>query len=194
MSEKKVLAACLLGAVVLAMTWAQAPQANPRVLLSTSMGDIMIELYADGAPGTVKNFLAYVDEKFYDGTIFHRVIPGFMIQAGGHTADMSEKPGRDPIKNEAANRLKNSRGTLAMARTAEDVHSATSQFFINLADNHSLNHRNRTIEGYGYCVFGNVVSGMDVVDAIAAVKTGTRRGHQDVPREPIVITSARRAE
>ena len=194
MSGKAILATCLCGAAALAMTFAQTTQANPQVVMSTTLGDIVIELHADKAPGTVKNFLAYVDEKFYDGTIFHRVIPGFMIQTGGHTADMSEKPGRAPIKNEAATGLKNSRGTLAMARTAEDVHSATSQFFINLTDSPSLNHKNRTVEGFGYCVFGKVVSGMDVVDAIAAAKTGTRRGHQDVPREPILINSARRTQ
>lgn len=193
MSKKLIFAVCLFGAAALALSWAQAPGTNPKVLLSTTMGDILIELHADKAPVTVKNFLGYVDDKFYDGTIFHRVIPGFMIQGGGHLPDMSEKPGRKPIKNEAANRLPNSRGTLAMARATE-VHSATSQFFVNLVDNDALNHRNTTPEGYGYCVFGKVVSGMDVVDAIAAVKTGTRRGHQDVPREPVVITSARRAE
>ena len=193
MSEKLILVVCLFGAAGLALTWAQAPAVNPKVLLSTTMGDILIELHADKVPITVKNFLGYVDDKFYDGTILHRVIPNFMIQGGGHTPDMSEKPGGNPIKNEAANGLKNSRGTLAMARTSE-IDSATSQFFINLVDNDALNHRNTTPEGYGYCVFGKVVSGMDVVDAIAAVKTETRRGHQDVPREPVIITSARRAE
>jgi len=158
------------------------------VVLATSLGDITVELFEDDAPGTVANILQYVDEGFYDGTIFHRVIPGFMVQGGGLTAEMAKKATRAPIANEADNGLKNLRGTLAMARTAE-VHSATAQFFINLADNHFLDHGGRD---FGYAVFGKVAEGMDVVDAIAAVKTGTVRGHQDAPLEPVVIEAARR--
>jgi len=166
-----------------------AQAANPKVLLKTTKGDITIELYADKAPITVKNILDYVEAKFYDGLIFHRVIPNFMIQCGGLNAEMSQKPGRDPIKNEAGNGLKNGRGTVAMART-NIVDSANSQFFINLKDNAFLNHRDDTPEGFGYCVFGKVVAGMDVVDAIAKVPTTSKRGHGDVPVEPITILSA----
>jgi cyclophilin family peptidyl-prolyl cis-trans isomerase len=168
---------------------AQTGAANPRVLLKTTKGDITIELFADKAPVTVENFLSYVNENFYDGLIFHRVIPGFMIQAGGLTAEMRTKSGKAPIKNEAANGLRNDRGTVAMARTGV-VDSATSQFFINLVNNNNLNHRGKTPEDFGYCVFGKVVSGMDVVDAIAKVPTGSQRGHQNVPLEPVVILSA----
>lgn len=159
---------------------------NPRVTLQTSMGDITLELFAAEAPGTVANFLAHADSGHYDRLIFHRVIPGFMIQGGGFTADMRQKPTGDPIPNEAANGLTNDRGTIAMARTS-DPHSATSQFFINVADNDFLNHTAKTTQGWGYAVFGKVVEGMEVVDAIAAVPT-TRSGmHADVPRTPIVI-------
>jgi cyclophilin family peptidyl-prolyl cis-trans isomerase len=168
---------------------AQTQAANPKVLFKTTKGDITIELYPDKAPITVKNILDYVNDKFYDGLIFHRVIPNFMIQCGGLTAEMSQKSGKAPIKNEAGNGLKNSRGTVAMART-DVVDSATSQFFINLKDNSFLNHQNETPQGFGYCVFGKVVSGMDVVDAIAKVPTGSKRGHGDVPLEPITILSA----
>ncbi len=168
-----------------------AEAANPKVLMKTSKGDITIELFADKAPITVKNILAYVDAKFYDGTIFHRVIKGFMIQGGGYTAAFVEKPSKPAIKNEAANGLKNTRGSLAMARTP-DVDSATNQFFINLVDNAFLNHRDNTPDGYGYCVFGNVTAGLDVVDAIAASPTGAARGMRDVPRETITILSVRR--
>ena len=153
------------------------------VTLHTNRGDISVELYEDQAPITVQNFLQYVEDGFFDGTIFHRVIPGFMIQGGGFQADMSQKPTRDPIKNEADNGLKNTRGTLAMARTS-DVNSATAQFFINLADNGFLDHGSRD---FGYAVFARVTDGMDVVDAIAGTKTGSKGGHQDVPVEPIVI-------
>lgn len=159
------------------------------VILSTSMGDIQIELFPDRAPMTVANFLQYVDEGFFDGTIFHRVIPGFMIQGGGFTEEMVQKPTRAPIKNEADNGLENRRGTLAMARTRE-IDSATAQFFINIADNGFLDHGARD---FGYAVFGKVVGGMDVVDAIAGAPTGSRGPHRDVPREPIVIRTARRA-
>ncbi len=181
----------LLASAFLMFAAVAAEAANPRVLMKTSKGDITIELYADKAPITVKNFLAYVDAKFYDGTIFHRVIKGFMIQGGGYTADFKEKASKPPIKNEAANGLKNLRGTLAMARTM-DVDSATNQFFINLVDNAFLDHRDNTPEGYGYCVFGNVVAGMDVVDAIAALPTGIAHQMRDVPRETVTIMSVRR--
>lgn len=160
------------------------------VVMTTSHGDITIELDAEKAPITVENFLAYVDEGFFDETIFHRVIPGFMVQGGGMTEDMIQKKGHAPIKNEADNDLKNLRGTLAMARTA-DVNSATSQFFINLKDNAFLDHGSRD---FGYAVFGRVIEGMDVVDAIAAVQTGNRGMHQDVPVEPVTIIKAVRVE
>jgi len=161
--------------------------ANPRVLIETSKGNITIELFAGNAPQSTANFLQYVESGFYDGTIFHRVIPGFMIQGGGMTADMSEKPRGTPIQNEADNGLKNLRGTLAMARTG-DPHSATSQFFINVADNYFLNHRGKSPEGWGYAVFGQVVDGMPVADAIVAVPRGNRGPHGDVPLEPVLMT------
>lgn len=161
-----------------------------KVVMTTNHGAITIELDAEKAPITVENFLRYVDEGFFKGTIFHRVIPGFMIQGGGMTEDMTPKRGHPPIKNEADNGLKNLRGTLAMARTA-DINSATSQFFINLKDNAFLDHGGRD---FGYAVFGKVVEGMDVVDAIAGVKTGNKSMHQDVPVEPVLITDAVRAE
>ena len=169
----------------------EAVQSNPKVVLDTSKGKIVLELFADKAPETVKNFLAYVDAKFYNGTIFHRVIPNFMIQGGGFTSDMKQKPTKDPIKNEADNRLRNQRGTIAMARTS-DPHSATAQFFINSIDNDFLNYKSKTSQGWGYAVFGRVIEGMDVVDAISKVKTKTHGGYQDVPAEPIVIKSAKR--
>lgn len=162
---------------------------NPIVVMETSMGSIEIELYADKAPETVKNFLQYVDDGFYAGTIFHRVIDGFMIQGGGFTEDMVHKPTRAPIKNEATNGLKNERGTIAMARTMV-VDSATSQFFINVKDNPFLNHVDKN--QYGYAVFGKVIAGMDVVDKIKTVPTTTRAGHQDVPVTPVVIKSVKR--
>ena len=171
-----------------------APGANaakaPRVLMKTSLGEITIELYPDKAPITVKNFLDYVDAKFYDGTIFHRVIPGFMNQGGGFTADMQQKPTRAPIKNEAGNGLKNTIGTVAMARTGV-VDSATAQFFINTADNAFLDHRDETAPGFGYAVFGKVVNGMDVVKKIAAAPTATKGGLQNVPVTAVVIESVR---
>jgi len=172
-------------------TFQTASKENPMtVVMTTPHGDITIELDADKAPITVENFLAYVDEGFFDGTVFHRVIPGFMIQGGGMTDEMIQKRGHPPIKNEADNGLKNLRGTLAMARTA-DINSATSQFFINLKDNAFLDHGSRD---FGYAVFGQVVDGMDVVDAIAAVQTGNRGMHQDVPVEPVTIIKAARKE
>ncbi len=181
-----VILSCVL---FLAGTVVAQTAAKPKVLLKTSKGDITLELDPAKAPVTVQNFLDYVNAKFYDGTIFHRVIKGFMIQGGGMTADLAEKQTKAPIKNEAANGLKNNRGTIAMARTME-VNSATSQFFINLVDNAFLNHKDNSPEGFGYCVFGKVVAGMDVVDAIGAVPTMTRRGMGDVPREPVTIVSA----
>lgn len=159
-----------------------------EVVFSTNQGDFTIELYADKAPITVKNFLAYVDEGFFSDTIFHRVIPNFMIQGGGFTKDMKQKPVKPPIKNEAGNGLRNSRGTLAMARTSA-VDSATAQFFINLTDNSFLDNG---VRDFGYAVFGKVVSGMDVVDKIGAVKTTTAAGQQNVPVEPIIVISAKR--
>jgi cyclophilin family peptidyl-prolyl cis-trans isomerase len=162
---------------------------SPAILFETSHGDFTVELDAGSAPISSRNFLRYVDEGFYDGTIFHRVIPGFMIQGGGFTADMEHKAGHAPIRNEADNGLKNQRGSLAMART-NDLHSATSQFFINLVDNDFLNHRSGN---FGYAVFGRVVAGIDVIDRIAKLQTGRRRGHDDVPSEAVVIKAARRA-
>lgn len=168
-----------------------ADQANPKLLMQTTKGDITIELFIEKAPITVKNFLSYVDSSFYDGTIFHRVIRGFMIQGGGFTSDFREKPTNPPIKNEATNGLQNERGTIAMART-EVIDSATSQFFINHVDNTFLNHRDNTPGGYGYAVFGRVIKGMDVVDAIAKAPTGTRGSFENCPRETITIISVKR--
>ena len=165
---------------------------NPVVVIETSMGTIKAELWADKAPVTAANVLAYVDKKFYDGLIFHRVIDGFMIQGGGFTPDMTQKAADKPIKNEATADKKNGRGTLAMARTGV-VDSATSQFFINLIDNDFLNHRDETARGFGYCAFGKVTEGMDVVDKIAKVRTGTASGFENVPVTPVVIKSIRRA-
>lgn len=164
---------------------------NPKVLLETTAGDILVELYPDKAPRTVENFLKYVDEGFYDNTIFHRVIPGFMIQGGGMDMKMKEKATHEPIENEAGNGLKNERGTLAMARTM-DPHSASAQFFINHADNDFLNYREPTESGYGYAVFGKVIDGMDVVDKIAKVKTRTVGMYENVPTDSVLITTASR--
>ena len=166
---------------------------NPVVLLETTSGDILVELYPDKAPETVANFLKYVDDGFYNNTIFHRVIPGFMIQGGGLTARMQQKDTSAPIKNEADNGLKNDRGTIAMARTMVP-HSATAQFFINLVDNDFLNFQAPSGNGWGYCVFGRVTEGMDVVDKIAKVKTTTVGMYQDVPSDLVVITGASRFE
>ncbi len=167
-------------------------QSNPKVLMKTSKGDITIELYPDKAPLTVNNFLSYVDEKFFDGTIFHRVMKDFMIQGGGLTPDFQEKTSKSPIKNEAANGLKNKRGTIAMARTGEP-HSATCQFFINHVDNSFLDYGTAS-DGWGYCVFGKVIEGLDVVDAIANTPTMTKYGMQNVPRETINIISVTRLD
>jgi cyclophilin family peptidyl-prolyl cis-trans isomerase len=157
------------------------------------MGDITVELDAEKAPVTVTNFLTYVDEKFYDGTIFHRVIPRFMIQGGGFDANLRQKKTHDPIKNEAGNGLKNVRGTIAMARTMV-VDSATAQFFINTVDNAFLDHSDETPRGFGYAVFGKVTDGMAVVDAISATKTGRVGPMSDVPTQPVVIVSVRRLD
>lgn len=167
-----------------------AEDINPKVVFETSKGKIVLELYPDNAPETVKNFLNYVDSKYYDGTIFHRVIPNFMIQGGGFTPDMQRKPSQDPIKNEADTGLKNDRGTISMARTG-NPHSATAQFFINSKNNDFLNHKSKTQQGWGYTAFGKVVEGMKTVDAISAVKTKTTGGFRDVPAEPVVIKSAK---
>ena len=166
---------------------------NPNVLLDTTEGEILIELYPDKAPETVANFLKYVDEGFYKNTIFHRVIKGFMIHGGGLTLKMEEKSTGAPVKNEADNGLKNDRGTIAMARTM-DPHSATAQFFINLVDNDFLNHTAPTMQGWGYCVFGKVVDGMDVVDKIGKTKTGSRPPYDDVPLDSVLINEASRFE
>lgn len=164
---------------------------NPMVLIHTSHGDIKVELYPDKAPLTVANFLRYVDEGFYNGTLFHRIIPDFVIQGGGFTRDLRQKATREPIANEATNGLRNVAGTLAMARTPH-VHSATSQFFINLRDNPFLDHTAPTPQGYGYCVFGRVVEGMDIVDKISRMATTTRGAMQNVPVEPVEILSMER--
>lgn len=159
---------------------------NPSVIINTNQGKLEVELFADQAPVTVENFLKYVDEKHFNHTIFHRIIDGFMIQGGGLTAQMEDKPTHGPIQNEASNGLTNKIGTLAMARTS-DIHSATSQFFINVSDNDFLNHRNTTSNGFGYCVFGKVTLGMDVVNKIKSVPTHTKNGHQNVPVEKVEI-------
>ena len=159
-----------------------------HVLMTTTVGPLTLELDADNAPKTVDNFLSYVADGFYDDTIFHRVIHNFMIQGGGFTADMQQKPTQAPIENEANNGLENQRGTIAMART-QDPHSATAQFFINVQDNDFLNHTGENMQGWGYAVFGKVTEGDDVLDKIRAAQTGSQAGHQDVPLEPIIIES-----
>ena len=164
-------------------------QSNPVVIMETSMGTIKIELRPDLTPVTVENFLRYVDNGYYDGLIFHRVISGFMIQGGGFDSDMVQKSTYDPIKNEADTGVSNARGTIAMARTGV-VDSATSQFFINLVNNERLDFQNSSPSGYGYTAFGRVTEGMDVVDKIARAVTGSQRGYQNVPLEPILINSA----
>ncbi len=181
MTRQILLTLFVAGSFLAGLAIAQTPVAATKVLMKTSKGDITIELSAARAPGTVKNFLSYVKDKFYDGTIFHRVIPNFMIQGGGMTAELHEKAAKPPIKNESGNYLKNARGSIAMART-EDLDSGTCQFYINLVDNFRL-------DDMKYCVFGKVVAGMDVVDAIAKVKTGTKHGMGDVPLETVTILS-----
>jgi cyclophilin family peptidyl-prolyl cis-trans isomerase len=163
---------------------------NPQVLMETSMGNIKIELFKDKAPISARNFLSYVNDGFYDGLVFHRVIKNFMIQGGGMDESMQPKKTKFAIKNEAANGLSNMRGTIAMART-NVIDSATSQFFINVVDNKFLDYKGKTADLFGYAVFGQVVEGMDVVDAIREVKTGSKAGHADVPVEPVTIISAK---
>ena len=160
-----------------------------KVKLTTNHGPITLELDAQKAPATVANFLEYVKSGHFDNTVFHRVIDGFMIQGGGFEPGMKQKPTREPVKNEADNKLKNDNYTVAMARTS-DPHSASAQFFINVADNEFLNHKSQSAQGWGYCVFGKVTSGTEVVDKIKRVKTGNRGMHQDVPLEDVVITKA----
>jgi len=184
---RRALLALLAAVTLTSAAHAQTTNAKPRVKLSTSLGDIVVELDAAKAPKTVENFLQYVDEKHYEGTVFHRVIGNFMIQGGGFTADMQQKPTRAPVPLEAGNGLKNDRGTIAMARTS-NPNSATSQFFINVVDNAGLNAPSP--DGYGYTVFGKVVAGMDVVDKIRAVPTGNRGMHQNVPATPVTINKA----
>ncbi|MGH7963474.1 MAG: peptidylprolyl isomerase [Candidatus Binatia bacterium] len=191
MQKASHLFACVIALLMTLPACSQAdnePKGGPVILVSTSMGDIKVALYEKEAPESVKNFLAYVNDKFYDGTIFHRVIPGFMIQGGGMTEAMEQKPTKPPIKNEAANGLKNETGTLAMART-NDINSATSQFFINVNDNEFLNHKNESMQGYGYAVFGKVIEGIDVVKKIEQVTTGQKGMHSDVPEMPVVLKS-----
>lgn len=186
---RRVLFSLFLAIPLLLSSLASA-QDNPIVVMETNKGTIKIELWADKAPISAANFLRYTENSFFDGLIFHRVIPGFMIQGGGFSPDMVQKSTYEPIKNEASASLPNDRGTLAMART-NVVDSATSQFFINLVDNDFLNHTDETPRGFGYAVFGEVIEGMDVVDAIAAVSTAAGRGgHQNVPTEPVIISSA----
>lgn len=166
---------------------------QPRVAIETNHGRIVLQLNPSAAPETVENFLGYVDEGFYDNTVFHRVIPGFMVQGGGFDPDMQQKSTHGPIQNEADNGLKNRTGTVAMART-QDPHSATAQFFINVSDNGFLDHSSKTPQGWGYAVFGNVVEGMSVVSEIEGVKTGRVGMHQDVPLQPVIMTSVKRVD
>lgn len=180
----------LIGATLLLCRGTAFAQTTQRVEVSTSAGNFTVELYPDKAPRTVANFLQYVADKHYDGTIFHRVIDGFMIQGGGFTPEMAQKPTRAAVVNEASNGMKNLRGTLAMARTG-DPHSATAQFFINVVDNDFLNFRGESAQGWGYCVFGKVVSGMEVVDKIRVVPTANAGMFENVPATPVVIRSMR---
>jgi peptidyl-prolyl cis-trans isomerase B (cyclophilin B) len=187
---KGLLVAVLSCAVAMtAGSEAGAAGKNPQVKLTTTMGDIVLELYPDKAPATVANFLQYVKDGYYNGTVFHRVISGFMIQGGGMDANLKQKPTRAPIKNEADNGLKNEPYTVAMART-NDPDSATSQFFINVADNQMLNYKEKTTRGWGYAVFGRVIQGQDVVDKIKAVPTCTKGMYENVPTTPVTITQA----
>jgi peptidyl-prolyl cis-trans isomerase B (cyclophilin B) len=183
-----------LSPVLLFVALAVQAESNPQVKIQTNMGDIVLELYPEKAPKTVENFLNYVDTNFYDDTIFHRVIDGFMIQGGGFTQQFERKPTSPPVINEADNGLTNLTGTIAMARTPEP-HSATAQFFINVADNAFLNHTNKTPRGWGYAVFGKVISGMNVVDKIRQIPTGAGGPFQrDVPKSPAIILSISRVQ
>ena len=182
--------ALVVGVLTLSATSGQSQEGNPVVRLETNRGDIRVDLFADQAPKTVANFLTYVRNDHYDGTIFHRVIPDFMIQGGGFTTDYGRKPTGDPIRNEADNGLSNDRGTIAMARTG-DPHSATAQFFVNVKDNDFLDHTAKTQRGWGYTVFGEVISGLGTVDRISQVPTGAVGPFsKDAPREPVVIQDA----
>jgi cyclophilin family peptidyl-prolyl cis-trans isomerase len=184
----KIMVLCFV--VLGVMTAGTARAANPVVLIETNMGNIKVELFEDKAPVSVKNFLQYVEDKHYDGTIFHRVISSFMIQGGGFEPGMKEKKTRDPIKNESSNGLSNTRGTIAMARTPQP-NSATSQFYINVKDNSKSLDKANAGDGVGYCVFGRVIEGMDVVDKIKEVETGNSKGHDDVPVKDVVIKSVK---
>jgi len=184
----KLVLICVMGSFLLGAAYSTAGE-NPRVLIRTSEGDITLELYPDKAPASVENFLAYVNEGFYEGVIFHRVIKNFMIQCGGFDKDFNRKETHPPIVNEAANGLKNKRGTISYARTGV-INSATSQFFINHKDNPFLDHTGDSPQEYGYAVFGKVIDGMDIVDKIAGTKTHTYRGLQDVPVKKVVIKKA----
>jgi cyclophilin family peptidyl-prolyl cis-trans isomerase len=186
---RPVFAALVIPLMMALATLSTAAEQAPRVRLETTMGNIVLELDRQHAPVSVANFLTYVNDGFYDGTIFHRVIGDFMIQGGGYTADFSRKPTRPPIKNEADNGLKNKRGSVSMART-RDPHSASSQFFINVEDNVALDYKAPDSRGWGYAVFGQVVEGMDVVDKIRAQATGVQGGFRDVPKKTITITRA----
>lgn len=195
MQRSSIRLGIVLATAILALLLAGAPMADshPQVAIDTNHGRIVLELDAEAAPDTVANFLGYVDQGFYDGTLFHRVIPGFMVQGGGFDADMNQKPTGDPVRNEADNGLKNEVGAIAMART-QDPHSATAQFFINVNDNEFLNHTAPSMQGWGYTVFGRVVDGMDTVRDIEAVPTGRSGMHQDVPQEPVIMESVTRVE
>jgi peptidyl-prolyl cis-trans isomerase B (cyclophilin B) len=187
------LALALAAFATLGAAPALAADKNPKVLIATSMGDIEVELFQDKAPATVKNFLSYVEDKFYDGVIFHRVIANFMIQGGGMEPGLKEKKTKDEIKNEADNGLSNERGTIAMARKG-DPDSASAQFFINVKDNKFLDHRSKKPQEYGYCVFGKVIKGMDVVDKIKEVEVEDKGNNEKVPVKDVVIKSIRRAK
>jgi len=189
---KKIFGILLILTCLAGSAFAQETgQSNPQVVMQTSKGDIVLELYLDKAPRTVQNFMRYVDNGFYHGTIFHRVIDGFMIQGGGFSTDMVKKATQTPIQNEADNGIGNDRGTIAMARTS-NPHSATAQFFINTVDNAFLNFKSQTPSGWGYAVFGKVIKGLDVVDAISKVKTGVQGRFRDVPKSPIEIVAIRK--
>lgn len=188
--KKLLIALSLIALTTAGFAFGKKAAQNPIVVLETTAGDISIELFKETAPETVKNFLTYVKDGYYTDTIFHRVIPGFMIQGGGYKKDLSLKPTRGSIKNEATNGLSNKRGTIAMARTAV-IDSATSQFFINVVNNNGLDHKNTTRQGYGYCVFGKIIEGLDICDNIVNTPTTRRSYHQNVPIRPIIIKSAR---
>jgi cyclophilin family peptidyl-prolyl cis-trans isomerase len=189
---KNLIAGAMALVLMLALPCSASAQGSTiEVVMKTTMGDMVIELYPDKAPNTVKNFLTYVDEQFYDGTIFHRVVKNFMIQGGGWTKDFTQKPVYDTIRNEADNGLKNVKYTIAMGRRT-DPHSASAQFYINHIDNPGLDHTAKTEDGWGYCVFGKVIQGTEIVEAIAKAKTQTKHQMQDVPRETIEIISVRR--